>query len=157
MNDRPSRPRMKISFLIIHVILIVALGELLSTFTEAYMMIAFGIYAFGTITLKKIVPKDLRKGMELVKAGQLRDAVTAFKSSYDFFTQKAWIDKYRVITMLSVSPMSYREMSLINIGFCYSQLEEVEKSRKIYEKILKEYPQNDIAKYALKQLPNIEE
>lgn len=159
MEKRPRRPMMKISALMIHVVLIVGLGEILSLFTEAYMIIAFALYAVGTISLKKLVPKDLRKGMELVRAGQFREAISAFKASYDFFTDKAWIDKYRAVTMLSVSPMSYREMSLINIGFCYHQIGEIDKSRKIYEKILKEYPKNDIAKITLEQMPkeNVEE
>lgn len=149
--------RMSWSALTVHTVLIVSFGLLLSTFTEAYMIIAFIVYAALTIALKTIIPKDLKKGMELVKAGKMREAISAFKASYEFFNNHLWLDKYRAVTMLSVSPMSYREMSLINIGFCYSQIQEAEKAKMIYEKVLDEFPKNQVALYALDMLKQADE
>lgn len=52
--------------------------------------------------------------------------------------------------MLSSSKMSYREMALANIGFCYGQIGNGEQSKVYYEKTLLEFPESGLAKSALK-------
>ena len=53
---------------------------------------------------------------------------------------------------LSSSKMSYKEMALVNIAFCYGQLGEGEKAREYYNAALKENPNNGMAIAALKLL-----
>lgn len=52
--------------------------------------------------------------------------------------------------MLSSSRISYTEMALANIAFCYGQLGEGAKSKEYYENILKEFPDSQIAIVSLK-------
>ena len=54
------------------------------------------------------------------------------------------------ITLFSASKMSYREMDLNNIAFCYSQIGNGTKSKEYYEKTLSEFPESIMAKTALK-------
>lgn len=78
-------------------------------------------------------------------------AIVHFKESVDYFTRNSWVDQYRVITILSSSKMSYREMALCNIAFCYAQTGQAEKAKALYEEILEEYP-DGIAHYALNSI-----
>ncbi|PHQ61052.1 MAG: hypothetical protein COC08_06375 [Maribacter sp.] len=52
--------------------------------------------------------------------------------------------------------MSYREMALANIGFCYSQIGDGIKSKEYYERTLKEFPESGLAKSALKMMSAME-
>ena len=72
--------------------------------------------------------------------------------SYGFFNKKQWIDKYRFIILLSASRISYKEMALLNIAFCYGQLGDGKRSREFYEKTLTEFPDSEMAKTALNML-----
>ncbi len=87
--------------------------------------------------------------MKAVKQNDFNGAIEYFKQSVDFFTKKEWLDKYRAVTMFSASKMSYREMALCNIAFCYAQTGRAEKAKALYEEILQEYPDNGIAYYSL--------
>lgn len=43
-------------------------------------------------------------------------------------------------------------MALLNMAFSYSQLGNGMKSKEIYEKVIEDYPQNEIARSALRML-----
>ena len=73
-----------------------------------------------------------------------------FEKSVAYFTKNAWIDKYRYVTMLSSSKMSYREMGLSNIAFCYGQLGKLEIAKEYYLRVLREYPENGLAMATLR-------
>lgn len=90
--------------------------------------------------------------MKAIKKNDFKTAINEFHKSVDFFTHYDWLDKYRAITLLSAAKMSYREMALCNIAFCYSQTMEPEKAKHLYEQILKEYPNNGIAFYSLSSI-----
>ncbi|MNT83366.1 Tetratricopeptide repeat protein [compost metagenome] len=90
--------------------------------------------------------------MKALKQNDFETAIAHFKKSVDYFTRNKWVDKYRVITVLSSSKMCYREMGLCNIAFCYSQTMQAEKAKALYEEILEEYPDNGIAYYALNSI-----
>ena len=66
------------------------------------------------------------------------------------------IDKYRYITLLSSSRISYTEMSLINIAYCYVQIGYREKTKQYYEKALALFPDNEMAKRALNIISTLE-
>jgi len=83
-------------------------------------MIVASVLFFILITaLQQLIPKSHKKGMKAVKQNEFNGAIEYFKQSVDFFTKKKWLDKYRAVTMFSASKMSYREMALCNIAFCY--------------------------------------
>ena len=84
---------------------------------------------YGAITylilsqgLRRILAKEHRKGMTEVKREEFDKAIPHFEMSYDFFKEHDWVDKYRFLTLFSASKMSYKEMALNNIAFCYGQI-----------------------------------
>jgi len=107
------------------------------------------IFCVIALVLRITIPKSHRKGMKALKQNDFELAIVHFKESVDYFTRNRWVDKYRVITVLSSSKMSFREMGLCNIAFCYSQTGQAEKAKALYEEILEEYPDNGIAYYSL--------
>jgi len=105
-----------------------------------------------SFSLKIILTGDHRQGIKSVKQGKFAEAIPFYQKSAAYFSGNAWVDKYRFLTMLSSSKMTYREMGLCNIAFCYSQLGDGAKAREFFEQALKDYPENGIATSALKML-----
>jgi len=119
--------------------------------------VLFGSLTFLTISLslRYLIPKNHRKGISNVKKGYFKDAISNFKKSYEFFNKNKWIDKYRFLTLLSSSRISYKEMALNNIAFCYGQIGNGIKSKEFYERTLKEYPESGLARAGLNLLNSI--
>ncbi|KGK28677.1 hypothetical protein EL45_19520 [Cellulophaga sp. E6(2014)] len=113
-------------------------------------------YLVISFSLRNLIPRDHRNGIKKNNAEKFEDAIPDFEKSYAFFKKNEWIDKYRFITLLSSSKMSYREMALANIGFCYSQIGDGVKSKEYYERTLKEFPESGLAKSALKMMSAME-
>lgn len=109
-------------------------------------------YLLLSISLRYFIPHNHRKGMDFVKNQNFDTAIIEFKKSFAFFTKHTLLDKYRYLTMLSSSRMSYREMALNNIAFCYGQLGNGIEAKNYYEKTLQEFPDSGIAKAALNML-----
>ena len=97
-----------------------------------YLLLSYGIRA--------ILTKEHKTGMKLSQQGNFIDAINHYENSIDFFTRNSWIDKYRYLTLLSASKMSFKEMGMNNIAFCYSQLGDGKKAMEMYEKTLHEFP-----------------
>ncbi|UOQ96321.1 tetratricopeptide repeat protein [Hymenobacter sp. 5317J-9] len=117
---------------------------------------AFGGYLLLGYVLRAVVASDQRKGMQLVKKHDYAGAIPFFESSYKFFTNNPWVDKYRYVTLLNSSAMDYREMALCNIAFCYSQIGDGLKARAYYKQVLKVYPNNGLAQTALRMMESVE-
>lgn len=83
------------------------------------------------------------------------DAIPHFEKSYEFFARHIWMDKYRYLVMLSSGRLSYREMALINIAFCYGQAGNGIMARGYYERTLQEFPDSSVAKTALKFIGSV--
>lgn len=111
----------------------------------------FGLSFF----LRNFVAKYHRAGMRLVKQNNFVEAIYKFEKSVDFFTKNNWLDRYRFLTLLSSSNMTYKEMGLCNIAFCYSQTNNGQKAKEYYEQILREFPENGLAIAALRMLNSI--
>ncbi len=109
-------------------------------------------YLIISYSLRSFIAKDHKNGMRNVKSGKFSEAIPDFEKSYNFFKQNNWIDKYRFLTLLSSSRMSYKEMALNNIAFSYGQSGNGEKSKEYYERTLVEFPESEIAKSALRLL-----
>ncbi len=109
-------------------------------------------YLVISFSLRNLIPKDHRNGMRKVKNGNFKKAISDFNNSYGFFEKNNWIDKYRFLTLLSSSRMSYKEMALNNIAFCYSQIGNGIKSKEFYERTLREFPESGLAKAGLNML-----
>ncbi|WP_152425279.1 tetratricopeptide repeat protein [Nafulsella turpanensis] len=109
-------------------------------------------YLGVSFMLRTLVPSDHRKGMSLIRKEKYNEAINYFEKSYSFFKQNDWVDKYRYLTLLSSTRLSYKEMALNNIAFCYGQVGDGGKAREYYEKTLNEFPESGIAKAGLRLL-----
>ncbi|MDH3228882.1 MAG: hypothetical protein OEN55_03715 [Alphaproteobacteria bacterium] len=107
--------------------------------------------------LRWLVASHHRKGIALIKKQDFEPAIDEFQKSYRFFQNHPWVDTYRYVTLLSSSRMSYREMALVNIAFCHSQIGNGRESKEYYEKALAEFPESEIAKSALRMIAAAQE
>jgi hypothetical protein len=108
-----------------------------------------------SLTLRETISRHHRLGIRKMRGEQFRDAIHSFQRSVGFFERHPWIDKFRWITLLSASSMTYREMGLVNIAFAYSQQGDGEKSRAYYEMCIKEFPGNGLAISALRLMDSV--
>ncbi len=121
-------------------------------FPEYYILASAGVYLFTSQLLRRTLAADHRKGMIKFRTGNFETAISYFKKSYSFFKKHEWIDKFRYLTLLSSSRLSYREMALNNIAFCYGQLGDGVRSKEYYLKTLDEFPNSGIAQAGLNLL-----
>lgn len=105
------------------------------------------LYSFGS---RIVILRDHRRGMALVRQEKFADAIAAFEASLVFLGIYPWIDTYRSVVLMSPSAMSYREMALNNIAFCFAQLGDGNRARKFYDQVLEEFPENGMARTALR-------
>lgn len=113
-------------------------------------------YYIFSLCLRTWVPRSHRKGIEFIKNEEWENAISSFENSYTFFQKHRWVDKYRYLTLLSSSRLSYREMALNNIAFCYSQAGNRIKSREYYHRIQQEFPSSNTDTLPLQSLPRTE-
>lgn len=136
--------------------LLITLFVLFSKQDETFGMIAGVIvYYFIVYALRTLIAFHHRAGVAKLKARKYEEAIVRFEKSVVFFTRNSWIDKYRPLTLLSASKKCYREMGLCNIVFSYTQTGRGVGAKKLYEEILMEYPENDIAYSALNTLRSV--
>jgi len=121
---------------------------------EKSNFILFGAMTYLIISqvLKRVIPKEHRKGIVKLNQEQFENAIPYFERSYTFFQKNEWVDKYRYVTLLSSAKISFREMALMNIAFCYGQIGKGKLAKEYYERTLKEFPNSSMAKVSLKFL-----
>ncbi len=109
-------------------------------------------FVFGAITyfvisylLRTLIPRTHRLGITFIRHSEFAAAIDCFEASYQYFSDHSWIDRWRSLTMLTVSNVSYREMALLNIAHCYAMLGEEDHARQTYEKVIKTFPGNEMA------------
>ena len=120
------------------------------------LFLTASIYLILSYSLKAVFLKDHNKGIKLTKEGKNKEAIASFEKSAKFFADHLWIDQYRFITLLSAAKHHYREMALVNIGYCYMELNDPEKAKKYYERTVREYPDNEMAKLGLSTIESKE-
>ena len=107
-------------------------------------------YASHSSLAARIIPRHHRRGMRLMRKNRIAEALAAFEASQRFFERHAWLDRWRAWVVLSASRFSYREMALVNQAYCRVALEDLARARRLYEQILREYPDNFLARDILK-------
>jgi tetratricopeptide (TPR) repeat protein len=135
-------------------VLVMALLMLLFYLLKFDEFLIYGAASFLILVflLRNLVARSHRTGMRLVKRQNFEAAIPLFQKSVAYFTKNAWVDKYRLFTLMSSSSMSYKEMGLCNIAFCYSQIGNGVQAKHYYEMVLKEFPQNGLAIAGLNML-----
>ncbi|MFM2093789.1 MAG: hypothetical protein RIS70_913 [Planctomycetota bacterium] len=135
--------------------LAVTVGWLLTRSVQGVFFgsMAYLIYSYAS---RLLLARYHRQGVRRSRAGQFREAIPLHQQSYEFFSRHTWLDRYRAITMMSPSAMSYREMALINIAFAHSQLGDGKTAKAYYERALQEFPQSGMARAALRFIHSVE-
>lgn len=136
---------------IIVFILIIKSFRYFSGANHAYDVIipALILYLSLALALRNGIAHAHHKGIKLTRQGNFRKAIPFFEKSYSFFSKHSWIDKWRYLTLFSSSSLSYREMALCNIAYCYFRSGDSLKSREYYEKAFMEFPESLLAKSSL--------
>jgi tetratricopeptide (TPR) repeat protein len=98
------------------------------------------------------IPRDHRRGIKLIRHQKYADAIPCFLRSFEYFCRHLWLDRFRAIFLLSASAISYREMALLNVGFCYSQIGDGPNAKKYYQECLELFPDSGFATAALRML-----
>lgn len=122
---------------------------------QFYLAMAAGQYILLSFLLRSLLPIDHRKGILAIRKKEYRRAIDYFHRSYEFFSKNLWLDRYRSIILLSSSAISYREMALVNIAFCHTQLAEGQQGKDFYRKTLNEFPNSQIASTGFKMLESM--
>ena len=115
-------------------------------------LMASSTYLLASFLLKRAFICHHMAGIALLRENRYQEALTKFQDSYDFFEKHPWIDKYRYITFLASSRISYTEMALVNAAFCCMQLHMVNEAKEYYQKALMIFPFSKIAKSALQEI-----
>jgi tetratricopeptide (TPR) repeat protein len=114
--------------------------------------VAYLAYSIGS---RQFIARAQRAGVRLVKQERFGEAIPNFQESFEFFERHPWIDRFRSIVLMTPSAISYREMALASIGFCYGQLGDGERSRAYYQKCLERFPGSGLARTALRMLDSV--
>jgi tetratricopeptide (TPR) repeat protein len=115
-------------------------------------LLAIAAYLALAYLLRFFLAKYHRYGMMFIKRNDFEHAIPYFENSYEYFQEKPWLDRFRIFFLLSSSRISYKEMALVNIAYCYSQLGDGAQAKAYYERTLKEFPDSEIAKAGLNML-----
>ncbi len=110
---------------------------------------AYVLYSFGS---RALIAREHRAGITLNNQQRFADAIPHFQRSFEFFDRHDWIDRYRSIVLMNPGAISYREMALANIAFCYIQMGDGVQARLSYEKCLKRFPRSEIALSTLRMM-----
>ena len=133
---------------------IMALGNvefgLISLFLGAYLYFAYLFLIRVTLT------RFHMQGMRFVRRRRFPEAIEQFQQGYAFFSKYLWLDRFRYLTLLSASGLSFRELALLNIAYCYSEMGDVPQVKSCYERILTEFPNNSMAQSSLNFIHAVE-
>ena len=109
-------------------------------------------YLLVSQVLRKAFTRYHSRGIRYCKRLEFDKAIPEFEKSMKFFQDHEWVDRYRAVTVFSVSEMTYREMAMVSLGFCHAQIGDGVTARGWYAQCLKEYPENMMAQSALRFL-----
>lgn len=113
---------------------------------------AYLVYSFGS---RQLIARAHRAGIRLVNQQRYAEAIPKFQESFDFFERHRWVDRCRSLVLMTPSALSYREMALANIAFCYGQLGNGEACRSYYQQCLQCFPRSGVAAGALRMLDSV--
>ena len=111
-----------------------------------------GVYVLYSFGSRAMITRDHRAGIVLNSQRRFADAIPYFQRSFEFFDRHDWIDRYRSIVLMTPGAISYREMALVNIAFCYVQIGDGVQACMSYERCLKRFPRNEIALGTLRMM-----
>jgi len=118
-----------------------------------YLVFGFITYLIIWYGLRTMAfPKEVHKSIGLIKEEKFDEAIPYIERSIEFYNKHSWIDKYRFLLMVSSSKRGIRESSICNLGFCLLQIGDVKAAKEVYEDVLRQYPENTVAKIQLRTI-----
>ena len=117
---------------------------------QPFIVVGATAYLVLSIGLRRLIPRDHRAGIALFRRERFADALPHFQRSYEYFTRHRWLDDWRFIALLSSSRVSYREIALLNVAYCYGQTGDGERSRELYQRAAQEFPGSRMAEASLR-------
>ena len=130
----------------------VAIGYMLTNSPAQGAILGAAVFLLYSQLSRNYVLRFHYIGIRALRARQFADAISQFQASYDFLTAHQWLDQLRGLTFLSSSKASYRELALVNIGYCLVQLERFRDAELMYLRIQKEFPSSPHPEPVLKLL-----
>ncbi len=131
---------------------IVILFYLLGPFKEAFVNIILALaicFAFKLL-IKNLLTSHYIKGMRYVKRQMYKEAVQEFEKNLEYWESHLTLNSIYWLISLHPSLFLPVELSLHNLGFCYGQLGEKNKSKEYYSRVLELNPQNGMAIVAMR-------
>ncbi len=153
MSQTPIvRPVSKVNSIInvLALLIFVIVGWLLGQ--ERGIFVGTLFYLASSMLLRRVICRHHQAGIRLCKKKAFKDALPEFQKSLVFFERYPWVDKYRAVTLLSSAGMGYREMALVCMGFCYSQIGDGDEAKSTYEECIRRFPGNGMAEAALRMI-----
>ena len=123
-------------------------------YVEKYFSGATVLYLLYFLIGRFIVPRSHRKGIRLVKENKFKDEIIKFEASYKFFSKYQIVDKFRHLILGTSGSISFREMALCNIAYCFYTIGDLNNSQISYQKALEEFPKSDFAIFGLEIINN---
>jgi len=102
--------------------------------------------------LRATLTRDHTRGIESYKAGRFEEAIQHFEASRQFFCRHRRLDAWRSFIFGVASQNPYRVIALGNMAYCYGQLGDANRAIELYEQVLRESPDNTLAKASLQLL-----
>lgn len=142
-------PQLLLMGLLVFVYYLLNVSEFVLLGALTYLLLSLGV--------RRLLLKTFFHAMKLLRMQNFEEAIPYFEKSADYFLRNSWLDKYRYLVLLSSSRISFREMSLCNIAYCYAQMDEDAKAKELCGRILEEYPDSIIARASLDMLNSLEQ
>ena len=101
------------------------------------------------LAARRLIDGHQRRGCRAAARGDLDAAIAEMEAGQDFFQRHRWLDRWRLLTLLSPSAISYREMALLNIGFFQAQLGRKDAAKAAYRRVLADFPESRVARQNL--------
>jgi len=152
-SKRPIIRQVSLNAVVLQIFIIWAMMGLarLAGFNDPFVPIVI-VYLCLFIGLRKMIPRNHRRGVAFLRVKEFEKAAQEFEASYRFFERHPWLDRFRYLTLLSASRISYREMALLNSAYCYGLIGDGRKMKEYYEKALQRFPKSEIAKLSLQMI-----
>lgn len=106
------------------------------------------VYFIVFLGMRLLLTRQHRKGIKLLRCAKFDDAIVCFENTYDFFNKHTLLNKY-IPLIISANKITYKEMAMLNIAYCYILKKDGKKAKEIYEETLLEYPNSMIARSSL--------
>lgn len=103
-----------------------------------YGLIGYLVYRIGFVRF--VVCRDHRRGISLTMRGAFEEAISAFRTSEEFWSRHATLDRLRAPLLGSATSHSFHVLARYNQAYCLSRLGRGSEALALAERILASHP-----------------